>query len=53
MITDHPEYRSLDVKAALAGTQIKVVYDSWRILDAAAVTEQGVRYAGLGYEVAA
>ncbi|MFC0107506.1 nucleotide sugar dehydrogenase [Kibdelosporangium aridum] len=53
VITDHPEYRSLDVKAALAGTQIKVVYDSWRILDAAAVTEQGVRYAGLGYEVAA
>jgi UDP-N-acetyl-D-mannosaminuronic acid dehydrogenase len=53
VITDHPDYRALDIKAALAGTQVKVVYDSWRILDAAAVTEQGVRYAGLGYEVAA
>jgi UDP-N-acetyl-D-mannosaminuronic acid dehydrogenase len=53
VITDHPDYRALDIKAALAGTQVKVVYDSWRILDAAAVIEQGVRYAGLGYEVAA
>jgi UDP-N-acetyl-D-mannosaminuronic acid dehydrogenase len=35
----------------LAAGDIKplFVYDSWRILDEAAVTAAGVRYAGLGY----
>jgi UDP-N-acetyl-D-mannosaminuronic acid dehydrogenase len=28
----------------------KLLYDSWRILDEQAVTRQGVRYAGIGYE---
>ena len=33
----------------LAGAEPVFVYDSWRILDEAAVTAAGVRYAGLGY----
>jgi UDP-N-acetyl-D-mannosaminuronic acid dehydrogenase len=49
VITDHPEYRDLDVAEALAGSNVKLVYDSWRILDASAIIECGVRYAGLGY----
>jgi hypothetical protein len=27
-----------------------MVFDSWRILDADAITTLGVRYAGLGFE---
>lgn len=50
VITDHPEYRQLDVDALLPGSGVRLVYDSWRVLDAARVTRHGVRYAGLGYE---
>ena len=50
VITDHPDYRALDVVEALRGSGVRLVFDSWRILDAAAVTACGVRYAGLGYE---
>lgn len=50
VITDHPDYRNLDVAGALAGSRVQLVFDSWRILDAATITACGVRYAGLGYE---
>jgi UDP-N-acetyl-D-mannosaminuronic acid dehydrogenase len=50
VITDHPDYRALDVAARLAGSQVRLVYDSWRVLDGEAVAEAGVRYAALGYE---
>jgi UDP-N-acetyl-D-mannosaminuronic acid dehydrogenase len=50
VITDHPDYRALDLGGLLAGSRIRLVYDSWRILDEQAVTGRGVRYAGLGYE---
>lgn len=50
IITDHPEYRNLDIDNALSGSPVKVVYDSWRILDGVQVAAHGVRYAGLGYE---
>jgi len=53
VITDHPDYRALDVEDLLAGSRVRLVYDSWRILDAARITGRGVRYAGLGYEPAA
>ncbi|MFD8498031.1 nucleotide sugar dehydrogenase [Amycolatopsis sp. NPDC059657] len=50
IITDHPEYRKLDVDGLLAGSDVKLLFDSWRILDEKSVTAHGVRYAGLGYE---
>jgi UDP-N-acetyl-D-mannosaminuronic acid dehydrogenase len=53
VITDHPDYKALDVDTMLASGTIKVVYDSWRILDSAKITAHGVRYAGLGFEVPA
>jgi len=49
VITDHPFYRGLDVAAALADSEVRLVYDSWRVLDAATVTELGIQYHGLGY----
>lgn len=52
VITDHPEYRNLDVAAALDGSTVALVFDSWRILDAGQIAACGVRYAGLGYEPA-
>ncbi|GAA1562001.1 nucleotide sugar dehydrogenase [Kribbella hippodromi] len=53
VITDHAEYRDLDIAALLAGSPVRLVYDSWRILDAAAILSRGIRYAGIGYEAAA
>jgi len=52
VITDHPEYRALDVDGLLPGSNVRLVYDSWRVLDENRVTGHGVRYAGLGYEPA-
>jgi UDP-N-acetyl-D-mannosaminuronic acid dehydrogenase len=52
VITDHPDYRALDLGGLLDGGRVRLVYDSWRILDEQAVTGHGVRYAGLGYEPA-
>lgn len=52
VITDHPDYRRLDVASVLRGSPVRLVFDSWRILDASAVSAQGVRYVGLGYEPA-
>ncbi|MEU4805824.1 nucleotide sugar dehydrogenase [Actinosynnema sp. NPDC023587] len=49
VITDHPEYRELDVDAVLPGSNVRLVYDSWRVLDGERVAGHGVRYAGLGY----
>jgi UDP-N-acetyl-D-mannosaminuronic acid dehydrogenase len=53
LITDHPEYRGLDVAELLTGSRVRVVYDSWRILDGALIAARGVRYASLGFEPAA
>jgi UDP-N-acetyl-D-mannosaminuronic acid dehydrogenase len=50
VINDHPDYRAIQVDAALAvGSRPAVIFDSWRILDERAVTAAGVRYAGIGY----
>ncbi|MFC5290387.1 nucleotide sugar dehydrogenase [Actinokineospora guangxiensis] len=49
VITDHPEYRSLDVAALLAGSDVRLVYDSWRVLDGQEILARGIRYYGLGY----
>ena len=48
VVNDHPDYRAIRVETVL-GSRPRVVFDSWRILDEAAVTAAGVRYAGLGY----
>lgn len=50
VITDHPEYRGLDVDRLLPGSGVRLVYDSWRVLRESEVTGHGVRYAALGYE---
>jgi UDP-N-acetyl-D-mannosaminuronic acid dehydrogenase len=52
VITDHPDYKHLDVASLLDGSSVRLVFDSWRILDAAQITARGVRYLGLGYEPA-
>jgi UDP-N-acetyl-D-mannosaminuronic acid dehydrogenase len=52
VITDHPDYKAIDLDKLLGGN-VKVVYDSWRILDAGKITAHGVHYAGLGFEVRA
>ncbi len=50
VINDHPDYRAIQVDAVLGGERRPaVVFDSWRILDEAAVVGAGVRYAGIGY----
>ncbi len=53
VITDHTDYRALDVDGLLADSGVRIVYDSWRILDGARITARGVQYASLGYEPAA
>jgi UDP-N-acetyl-D-mannosaminuronic acid dehydrogenase len=50
VITDHPDYRALDLGRLLADSRLRIVYDSWRILDEARITACGVQYASLGYE---
>lgn len=50
VITDHPEYRNLDLTAVLTSSKIRVIFDSWRILDEDEIAVRGIRYAGLGYE---
>ncbi|KUL27795.1 UDP-glucose 6-dehydrogenase [Actinoplanes awajinensis subsp. mycoplanecinus] len=49
VINDHPDYRAIDVTEALGGARPALIFDSWRILDGAAVRASGIRYAGLGY----
>ena len=49
VINDHPDYRALEVTEMLGGDRPALIYDSWRILDEAAVTAAGIRYAGIGY----
>jgi UDP-N-acetyl-D-mannosaminuronic acid dehydrogenase len=53
VITDHPDYRNLDLDRLLVNSRLRIVYDSWRILDEARITAGGVQYASLGYEPAA
>ncbi|MFC0105737.1 nucleotide sugar dehydrogenase [Kibdelosporangium aridum] len=49
VITDHPEYRALDVGALLKDSEVRLVFDSWRVLDADPIVGSGIRYCGLGY----
>ena len=49
IINDHPDYRAIDVAQVLGEAKPELIYDSWRVLDGAAVTAAGIRYAGLGY----
>jgi UDP-N-acetyl-D-mannosaminuronic acid dehydrogenase len=53
IITDHPNYRALDVASSIDGSRLRFVFDSWRVLDADRVTACGVHYAGIGFEVIA
>lgn len=50
IVTDHPDYRAIDVERTLAGSRLRFVFDSWRVLDGERVSACGVRYAGLGFE---
>ncbi|NUT35061.1 MAG: nucleotide sugar dehydrogenase [Hamadaea sp.] len=53
IITDHPEYRTLQIEDLVTYGRPAVVYDSWRILDERALTSAGIHYAGLGYRTGA
>jgi UDP-N-acetyl-D-mannosaminuronic acid dehydrogenase len=49
VINDHPDYRALEIGSALNGSQVRFIYDSWRIFDEGDVTDKGISYAGIGY----
>ena len=51
VINDHPDYRAIQIGEMLPAEEPRpaLVYDSWRVLDGAAVLRAGVRYAALGY----
>jgi UDP-N-acetyl-D-mannosaminuronic acid dehydrogenase len=49
IINDHPDYRAIQIPDILGGAKPAFIYDSWRVLDEAAVRSAGIRYAGLGY----
>jgi UDP-N-acetyl-D-mannosaminuronic acid dehydrogenase len=49
VINDHPDYRAIGIQGVLGASKPAFIYDSWRVLDEAAVRAAGVRYAGLGY----
>ena len=49
IINDHPDYRAIRIPEILGESRPAFIYDSWRVLDAEAVTAAGIRYAGLGY----
>lgn len=53
VITDHPDYRALDLAPLLSAGRTRLVYDSWRILDETVVRRHGATYAGIGYVAAA
>jgi UDP-N-acetyl-D-mannosaminuronic acid dehydrogenase len=53
VVNDHPDYRAIELGSVLGTGRLKLVYDSWRILDERAVTAAGIRYAGIGYLPAA
>jgi UDP-N-acetyl-D-mannosaminuronic acid dehydrogenase len=52
VINDHPDYRALSVGEKLGDNRPALVYDSWRVLDGAAVQAAGIRYAALGWVAA-
>ena len=52
IINDHPDYRAIEVGSAFAESRPRFVFDSWRILDEAAVRAAGVELAGIGYRSA-
>ncbi|MEU7900125.1 nucleotide sugar dehydrogenase [Nonomuraea sp. NPDC049152] len=45
IVNDHPDYRGMEI----GDTPLRVLFDSWRILDADRLTDRGIRYAGIGY----
>ncbi|MFD1934250.1 MULTISPECIES: nucleotide sugar dehydrogenase [Nonomuraea] len=45
IINDHPDYRGMEI----GDTPLRVLFDSWRILDEDRLTGRGIRYAGIGY----
>ena len=49
VINDHPDYRAIAVTELLGDHRPVLIYDSWRILDGAAITAAGIGYASLGY----
>jgi UDP-N-acetyl-D-mannosaminuronic acid dehydrogenase len=51
VINDHPDYRAVQVAEMLPAGEPRpaLIYDSWRVLDGAAVIRAGVGYASLGY----
>ncbi|WP_433042163.1 nucleotide sugar dehydrogenase [Dactylosporangium sp. CS-033363] len=49
VINDHPDYRAIELDSVLGASKPLFVFDSWRILDEAALNRAGVRYAGIGY----
>jgi UDP-N-acetyl-D-mannosaminuronic acid dehydrogenase len=49
VINDHPDYRAIRIPEILGDSRPAFIYDSWRVLDQAAVAAAGIRYAGLGY----
>jgi len=50
IVNDHPDYRAIRVTEILGDDRPALIYDSWRVLDGAAVGTAGIRYAGLGYQ---
>lgn len=50
LVTDHPCYQGLDVDEAFTDSKVRVVYDSWRVLDQNRITRLGIRYAGIGFD---
>ncbi|MFY1698674.1 nucleotide sugar dehydrogenase [Solwaraspora sp. WMMA2101] len=52
VLNDHPDYRALPVTTLLPGTGVRLVYDSWRILDEELVRAAGAHYEGIGYRPA-
>jgi UDP-N-acetyl-D-mannosaminuronic acid dehydrogenase len=49
VINDHPDYRAIEITDQLGDARPALIYDSWRVLDGAAITAAGIRYAALGY----
>lgn len=49
IVNDHPDYRGMEI----GETSIRVLFDSWRILDidrhTGVLAGRGIRYAGIGY----
>jgi len=42
IINDHPDYRAIQVESMLTDGRPRLIFDSWRILDEAAVTDRNI-----------